>query len=363
MRRWVPMAGVVVLLCGFVLALQLMRATDESAGAESVVAAVPAPSPAHPMAPVRRETPPSEPGLEPPRPSGPARAHARAAEALGLVAIRCHVGSQLDATHVTGGFEPRITDGWYSTMVTTLQGSQLVYGRDPGDAPEAAQPLFTVHWVAQEPGTSVPCRLEWLDYAEIEVTLVDGDGGAVEGVTVSGCGAFAEVTGPDGKARGQVVVSPRCTLFALTSFGGERGLSMARLDVFDLKVGEVRRVGLELVEMEDPTDFATTDDDTEYLLDPASSADQMLGHAVAVRGLLRDAQGSEAAVLTRLADQLENRADQKQVMDEMQADLQGLEAAVEDGDFEQVTETVERSQALMEELEALWDEASREPAR
>lgn len=362
MRRRLPIAALALLLLAALLGWWVTRPTQEpDVTGASVRPVAPAPLQPRPMAPDPHEVPPA-PEPAPPPLQGALRAHARAAETLGLVAIRCQVGSQLDSMKLFGPFEPRVEDGWFSTLVATLEGSQLVHGWEPDAGPDAVQPLFQVRWSAQEPGSSVPCQVDWLDYAEVVATVVDEEGAPVESVHVTGCGDFEAPTGPDGTTRGEVVATDRCTLFAIADRSGGRPPSMGRVDVTGLKIGEVRRVQLVLSPMSELKAFAPRDD-VEYLLDPLAPPAELLEQVDAVRGLLPDAEGSEAEVLARLADAIENKADQMQVIEELKGGLEELDGALEDHDLEGMMETIERSEELMEELDALHDEARGERRR
>ena len=136
-----------------------------------------------------------------PEPSPYLAAHAAVAEALGLVAIRCWVGTEYDSDDLVGWYQQRISNGWYTNVVTQLEGRQAVERRfERPDVPEDAarwekydfETLFVVSWKAEAPGEVARCEVHPQGYGTLRVRVVDQDGLPLPRASVHCCGAAAE---------------------------------------------------------------------------------------------------------------------------------------------------------------------------
>lgn len=164
---------------------------------------------------------------DPPAPDSKAAGHSRVAEALGLVAIRCFVGEELDGDDLVGRFHQRIENGWYSHVERSLEGEHPVERRlaavEPNpDLPDGLgdvdfETIFTVRWKASAPGETVPCTVEWPRYAEVTVRAVDDEGGPIAGAKLYGCGGGG-ISDANGEATWQVFADEPCLLRGHTPF-------------------------------------------------------------------------------------------------------------------------------------------------
>lgn len=243
------------------------------------------------------------PEVEPAPAGAAAEAYGRVAEALGVVAVRCHVGSQLDGVRFQHMMPGRIEQGWYTELMYQLEGARLVRGRLPNRDEEEL--LFRVRWKAEHPGASVPCQVEWLDYGTLEVELVDTVGQAVVGVNVFGCNGLNGVSDARGRVEGTVVAGEPCVVFAAptpAAFSGEDGAPvLGGHDTFSaLGVSEVRRERLVVEALSDqlPYEF---EEPREWSLLGSMDSSSLLDRAVQVRALAASADDEEAAVLEELA--------------------------------------------------------------
>ncbi|MFT4628265.1 MAG: hypothetical protein ACI8PZ_006960 [Myxococcota bacterium] len=157
-----------------------------------------------PAEPVRHTRPPAvrtDPVPEPPAdeevtPESWSAAHTALAEALGYVAIRCYVGTEMDADDYVGSrFGRKVENGWFSDVVRTLEGTAVVErsfastlpGRIVGDLvlDRDFEAVFQVSWKAEAFGTTVPCTVAWPTYADLTVQVVDQHGEPVPEVRVA----------------------------------------------------------------------------------------------------------------------------------------------------------------------------------
>lgn len=317
MRRWIP---VLVLAVVLLVLLALFgpwptRPTPEVSRpvsrAQPVPARTPTPSRGRPAA--RAVESVEEPVEEPPGPGSTVEAHHRIAEALGGVSIRCWVGTQLDGTGIWGGrYAPRIENGWYSDVVSTLQGRQMVMEEPDANGDNEGKPLFEVRWEAEEAPSTVPCEVIWPDYAELVVRAVDDEGAPVEGVTIGGCSIDGH-TDADGVLRRSVVVTESCLLMGHVPpwrLQEGEGLPRDQRVIRDLVQGEVREVELLMrpPSAEDPMERPPPGPDPVWVIDPGADADELDRRAEEVRALRPGTSSSEAETLDAVIEMLEMNA-------------------------------------------------------
>lgn len=263
--------------------------------------------------------------------------HQGVAAALGGVAIRCEVGAQLNGVELQGGLGPRVREGWFSTVVPELRGRLPVGGR--------GQPAtFQVEWEAERVGDAVPCTVEWLDQAVLEVEVVDGKGEPAVGALVQGCGGRGKVDASGRLSLTVPVTGRTCWLTTRSQapphLGGEARIT-------ELQVGETRSVVLYV----DPRrrEWVPAHQPSSPL--GRYSAQELEARAGRMEELAAQASGEEAEVAEAMGATLRRRAELKRVTDEQEVlldEMKELTAAFRSGDREALQDLDSLTQDLLD---------------